>query len=110
MSASNDEKGGMVGFKLKGKHFKKLEARATRAGISRHLQAQAMIESVLEDRDEEMVFLKYEVSELRAEVEAIKAGLIAIFSKLMARGSTEKSVLEKARSEVERAFARKDER
>jgi hypothetical protein len=103
------EQGGMVTFRLKGPHFKKLDAWATRAGTpSHHLHAQAIVESVLDDRDQEMMFLRHEVTELRAELEAIKGGLVAILATIMR--STSKGTLTSAQADflVQKAFERKD--
>jgi hypothetical protein len=63
---------------------------------------------VLDDRDQEMMFLRHEVTELRAELEAIKGGLVAILATIMR--STSKGTLTSAQADflVQKAFERKD--
>jgi hypothetical protein len=110
MSTSIKEKSSMVGFKLKGRYFQKLTARADRAGTSHHAQAQKIVESVLDEREEEVLLMRAELDNLRAEVEAIRSGLVTMFTKIVTRGSTETATVEKARAEIERVFARSDKR
>lgn len=97
----------MVGFRLKARHFDKLTTRATRVGVSRHQQAQAIVEAALDEREEELMLARVELADLRAEVEAMRSGLTRILTGLVASSSGEKLSLEEARSFVKQAFARK---
>jgi hypothetical protein len=110
MSTSDKDKGGMIGFRLGAKHFKKLAGRASRAGTSHHHQAQIIVESALDDREEEALLMRVELDDLRAEVEAIRGGLVTMFTRIMTRGSAETATVEKARAEIERIFARSNKR
>jgi hypothetical protein len=110
MSTSTKEKSVMVGFKLKGKYFKELSARADRAGRSHHAQAQRIVESVLKNAEEEALMMRGELNKLRAEVAAIQANLVTMFAHLVARNSNGKTTIEVARAEAEKIFAAKDGR
>lgn len=104
------EESGNVSFRLSPKHRVKLSQRAGRAGISRHRQAQKIVEAALDERDEEARLTRIELADLRAEVEAMRAGLIKIFTGLVSTWTTEdrwkeqKMSLDSARSFVQSAF------
>jgi hypothetical protein len=104
MSTSTKEKSVMVGFKLKGKYFRELSARADRAGRSHHAQAQRIVESVLKNAEEEALMMRGELNKLRAEVAAIRSGLVAVFAQIMASDSGGKKTVEAARAEIEKVF------
>jgi hypothetical protein len=110
MRASKKEKGVMVGFRLKGKHIKELSARADLAGTSHHQQAQKIVEAALDGREQEARLTRIELADLRAEVEAMRAGLIKILTGLVATWTDEESwkgqkmPVDSARSFVQSAF------
>jgi hypothetical protein len=110
MGASKKEKGVMVGFRLKGKHIKELSARADLAGTSHHQQAQKIVEAALDGREQEARLTRIELADLRAEVEAMRAGLIKILTGLVATSMDEESLkghktsVDSARSFVQSAF------
>jgi hypothetical protein len=97
----------IVSFRLSAQHLEKLTLRAHRAGTSHHQQAQTIVEAALDGREEEMMLMRVELSDLRAEVEAMRAGLVKILTGLVVSSSNEKMPLEAARSLVKDAFARK---
>lgn len=107
MTKTEREESGNVSFRLSARHIKKLTARADRAGISRHQQAQAIVEAALDGREEEATLMRIEVADLRAEMEATRAGLIKILTGLVASSSTGAMPLEEVRNFVKQAFARK---
>jgi hypothetical protein len=107
MAREKKEEGGMVGFRLSARHLEKLTLRANRAGTSHHRQAQTIVEAALDGREEEMMLMRVELADLRAEVEAMRAGLVKILTGLVVSSSNEKMPLEAARSLVKEAFARK---
>ena len=107
MARQKQEAGGMIGFRLNARHLKKLATRADRAGTSHHQQAQAIVESALDERDDEAMLTRVELADLRAEVEAMRAGLVRILTGLVATSSAGKMPLDSARAFVKEAFARK---
>jgi hypothetical protein len=107
MAREKKEEGGMVGFRLSARHLEKLTVRANRAGTSHHRQAQAIVEAALDEREEETMLMRVELADLRAEVEAIRAGLVKILTGLLASSRDERMPLDAARSFVKEAFARK---
>lgn len=107
MAEEQREESGNVSFRLSAKHINKLTARADRAGISRHQQAQAIVEAALDGREEEVMLLRVEVADLRAEAEATRAGLAKILTGLVASAASGKMPLNEARAFVKEAFARK---
>jgi hypothetical protein len=107
MAREKKEEGGMVGFRLSARHLEKLSTRARRANTSHHQQAQAIVEAALDEREEETMLMRVELADLRAEVEAIRAGLVKILTGVVMNSSNEEMSLEAARSYVEKAFARK---
>jgi hypothetical protein len=110
MSQSKNEKTTIISFRLYSKHLQILTARTNRTGLSVHQEAQTIVECALDDREEEGLLMRAEVAELRAEVEAIRSGLVTMFSNLVAGRSEGKTTLEVARAQVEKVFARKNER
>jgi hypothetical protein len=96
-----------VSFRLSGRHQTKLKQYATRTGFSRHQQAQKMVEAALDGREEELMLMRVEVADLRAEVEAMRGGLAKILTGLVASSSSGRMPLEEARNFVKQAFARK---
>ena len=108
MTRQKQETSGMVGFRLNVRHLKKLTARADRAGTSHHQQAQAIVEAALDERDEEAMLTSVELADLRAEVGAIRAGLVKILTGLVTTSSAGKMPLDSARAFVKEAFARKE--
>ncbi|HKX29944.1 MAG TPA: hypothetical protein VJ302_19800 [Blastocatellia bacterium] len=108
MAEEQREESGNVSFRLSAKHINKLTARADRTGISRHQQAQAIVEAALDERDEEAMLTSVELADLRAEVGAIRAGLMKILTGLVTTSSAGKMPLESARAFVKEAFARKE--
>jgi len=113
MNTKKQEENGNVSFRLSPKHRAKLSQRAGRAGISRHQQAQKIVEAALDEREEEARLTRIELADLRAEVEAMRAGLIKILTGLVATWTDEaswkeqKMPVDSARSFVQSAF-RKD--
>jgi hypothetical protein len=110
MSQSKNEKTGIISFRLYPKHLQMLAARTNRTGLSVHQEAQTIVECALDDREEEALLMRAELAELRAEMEAIRAGLVTMFTRIVTRGSSETATVEKARAEIERVFARSDKR
>jgi hypothetical protein len=105
-----NEEGGDVSFRLGVRHRGKLNQRAGRAGINRHQQAKKIVEAALDEREEEARLTRIELADLRAEVEAMRAGLIKILTGLVATWTDEassreqKMSLDSARSFVQSAF------
>ncbi len=117
MSVQKQEGKPTVAFRTEKGYFEKLAKRSNRAGTSPHLEAQAIVESVLDGGEDESLLmrgevgaLRGEVDTLRGEVETIRAGLVRMFSVLVAEMSKGKTTVETARAEIERVFAKKDRR
>src|SRR5262249_5347271 len=106
MGTKKKEGSETVGFRLSARHLEKLTVRANRAGISHHQQAQAIVEAALDEREEETMLMRVELADLRAEVEAMRTGLMKILAGLLARSGDERMPLDAARSYVKEAFAR----
>ena len=112
MNTKKQEESGNVSFRLSPKHRAKLSQRAEHAGISRHQQAQKIVEAALDEREEEARLTRIELADLRAEVEAMRAGLTKILTGLVAAWTDEaswreqKMSLDSARSFVQLAFKR----
>ena len=112
ITKSEQEESGNVSFRLSPRHRVKLNERAVRAGVSRHRQAQKIVEAALDEREEELKLARIELADLRAEVEAMRAGLIKILTGLVATWTDEASwreqrmSLDSARSFVQSAFKR----
>jgi hypothetical protein len=110
MIRGEKEESGNVSFRLRARHREKLNQRAGRAGISRHQQAQKIVEAALDEREEEARLARIELADLRAEVEAMRAGLIKILTGLVATWTDEanwkeqKMSVDSARSFVQSAF------
>ena len=110
MTKGEKEESGNVSFRLSARHREKLNQRAGRAGISRHQQAQKIVEAALDEREEEARLTRIELADLRAEVEAMRAGLIKILTGLVATWTDEaswkeqKMSLDSAKSFVQSAF------
>jgi hypothetical protein len=104
MTKKEKEESGNVSFRLTAKHIRKLSALADRVGVSRHQHAQRIVETALDGREEEATMTRIELADLRAEIEATRAGLVKILTGLVASGGMP---LEEARVFVRQAFTRK---
>jgi hypothetical protein len=108
MTKDKKEEGGMVGFRLSAEHIERLSARAARTGTSHHLQAQAIVEAALDEREEETMLMRVELADLRAEVAAMRAGLVKILTGIVANSKGGTMALEESRLFVKEAFDRKE--
>ena len=112
VTKNTSEEGGDVSFRVSPRHRAKLNQQAGRAGVNRHQHAKKIVEAALDERDEEARLTRIELADLRAEVEAMRAGLIKILTGLVATWTTEdrwkeqKMSLDSARSFVQSAFKR----
>jgi hypothetical protein len=125
MSQSKNEKTAIISFRLYPKHLQILTARTNRTGLSVHQEAQTIVECALDDQKEEGLLMGAKLDKLSAErerdaalmrakldnlsgeVEAIRAGLVTMFSHFVAWRSNGKTTVEEARAGVEKVFPRK---
>jgi hypothetical protein len=64
-----------VSFRLDGEYLSKLDRIGEKRGLSIHEQARAMVMALLDGDEAELLKIRDEMTELRAEVEALREGL-----------------------------------